>query len=104
MRIKEIRQEHHLKQREVAEALYIPVRTYQNYERGVNCPDVDMLILMADFYQVSIDELVGHESPLGHDVYSLAQDEQLLLRFYRSMSDDQKRNLVAYLKQLNLRR
>ena len=104
MRMREIRQQQNLKQREVAEALFIPLRTYQNYERGVNCPDIDMLVPLANFFRVSIDELVGHESPLGPDAYSLSSDEQALVRFYRSMTDDQKRDLVAYLKQLNHRR
>ena len=58
-RLKELRKERRLYQRELAELLGISVRGYQCYETGEHEPGVKKLIVLADYYQVSIDYLVG---------------------------------------------
>lgn len=58
-RLKELRKERRLYQRELAELLGISVRGYQCYETGEHEPGVKKLIALADNYQVSIDYLVG---------------------------------------------
>ncbi len=49
------------KQREAAEYLGVNIRTYQYYEEGKNEPSIPVLVQLADFFQVSLDELVGRE-------------------------------------------
>lgn len=97
MQMKEIRKRCNLKQRQVANALYIPLRTYQNYERGINSPDIAMLASIADLYHVSIDELVGHESPMGSDPYSLTETERDLICLFRRMPQVAQQDLVETL-------
>ena len=58
-RLKELRKERRLYQRELAELLAISVRGYQCYETGEHEPGVKKLIALADYYNVSIDYLVG---------------------------------------------
>ena len=53
------RKEFHLTQREVAEHANVGVRTYQEYEYGKVVPTATVLIAIANFYNVSIDYLVG---------------------------------------------
>lgn len=50
-----------LKQQEVADGLGISLRAYQYYERGEREPQASLLIRMADYFDVSLDELVGRE-------------------------------------------
>ena len=50
-----------LKQQEVADALEISLRAYRYYESGEREPQVSLLVRMADFFGVSLDELVGRE-------------------------------------------
>lgn len=46
-------------QKQIAEMLHIKQNTYAQYEIGVlNCP-VDVLMKLADFYGVSVDDLLG---------------------------------------------
>ena len=59
--LKSIRKESNKKQREAAEYLGINIRTYQNYEGGQSEPNIATLIKLADFFMVSLDELVGRE-------------------------------------------
>ena len=59
--IKRIRIEHNLRNCDVLAQLqlrgvYIARSTYSKIEIGLNNPTVDLLIALADFYQVSFDE------------------------------------------------
>lgn len=58
-RLQQLKQEHNLKQKDIAGAVKIPLRTYQRYEYGERQPTAEVLIALADFYDVSIDYLVG---------------------------------------------
>ena len=46
-------------QADVAEKLKITYQSYQAYERGVSVPTLQNFIKLADFYDVSLDYLVG---------------------------------------------
>ena len=58
-RIKDLREDRDLRQSDLAEATGIDQRTISNYETGKTNPDSDALIKLADFFNVSIDYLVG---------------------------------------------
>lgn len=56
-----LRKEKGLKQTEVAKAIGVGLRAYQHYEYGEREPQLSTLIKLADFYDISLDELVGRE-------------------------------------------
>ena len=58
-RLKELRRERKLKQRELAEAYGIQIRTYQDYEYGKCYPTALGLVFLADYFGVSLDYLMG---------------------------------------------
>ena len=58
-RVKALRKERGLKQAEMAEILGIKERSYQCYEYRERYPDFPGLIVLADFFNVSLDYLVG---------------------------------------------
>lgn len=58
-RIRLLRKERGFKQKELAEALGLAARSYQCYEYGERFPDFTGLIAIADFFDVSLDYLVG---------------------------------------------
>lgn len=53
-----LRKEKGLLQREVANYLQVTVATISNYEKGVHSPDLNTLIKLADFFDVSTDYLL----------------------------------------------
>lgn len=61
MKLKEIRKKFGFTQKQVAEKLDIPISTYNGYENEMFQPTVSTLIKLANFYNLSIDELVGRE-------------------------------------------
>ncbi len=58
-KIRDLREDHDLKQRELAAYLNCSQKTYSNYELGQRDIPTDVLIRLADFYQVSVDYLLG---------------------------------------------
>ena len=59
LRIKDLREDMDLRQSDLAAATGIDQRTISNYETGKTAPDAYALIKLADFFNVSIDYLVG---------------------------------------------
>ena len=54
----QLRKAKNLTQKDVAGGAGISWRAYQNYERGVQEPTLSTLVALADFFDISLDELV----------------------------------------------
>ena len=59
IRLRQLREEKHLTQREMGELLNVSMRQYIRYETGEQEPNLAGWIFLADFYDVSLDYLVG---------------------------------------------
>ena len=58
-KIRDLREDRDLKQRELAEYLNCSQRVYSNYELGQRDIPTDILIKLSKFYNVSVDYLLG---------------------------------------------
>ncbi len=58
-RIREIRENHFLTQQKVADLLHLAQRTYADYESGKTRIPIDNLLILARFYNVSMDYITG---------------------------------------------
>lgn len=61
-RIRDLREDHDLTQREMGEILSCSQRVYSNYERGDLDIPTQVLVKIADYYHVSVDYLLGRTS------------------------------------------
>lgn len=61
MRLKEIRESKGISQRQAALGLNLSPTVYNRYENGIREPPNALLPVMADFFGVTIDELLGRE-------------------------------------------
>lgn len=61
-RIRDLREDNDKKQVELAKYLNIDQSTYSDYENGKINISIDQLIKIADFYDVSLDYLVGRDN------------------------------------------
>ncbi len=59
MRIRDLREDSDLTQREIAEYLHIRQNTYSQYENGQRQLPIDVLIALAKYYHTSTDYLLG---------------------------------------------
>lgn len=58
-RIRQIRENHSLTQQKVADLLSVGQRTYADYESGKTRIPVDNLLILARYYDVSMDYITG---------------------------------------------
>lgn len=69
-RLKAIRSNSRMKLREVADYLGVSLRTYQGYEAGRSEPSLEKLIALADYFDVTLDYLMGRtDECTGRDGY-----------------------------------
>lgn len=61
MRLHELRKEKKFKQIEIANQINITQNCYSNYEKEKREPKIETLCKLADYYNVSLDYLVGRE-------------------------------------------
>lgn len=59
MRIKELREDSDLTQKEIADFLHIKQNTYSQYENGHRQLPIDFLIALAKYYKTSTDYILG---------------------------------------------
>ena len=61
MRLKELRKEKNLTQADIGKLINVAPNTYLNYEKELHEPPFDTLCKLADFYNVSLDYLIGRD-------------------------------------------
>ena len=59
MRIKDLREDNDITQKEIAEYLHVKQNTYSQYENGQRQLPIDALIALAKFYNTSTDYILG---------------------------------------------
>ena len=92
-RLKDLREDHDLTQSEVAQILGIRQSDYGKYERGINMMGVDKYIKLAEYYNVSVDYLLGlisRQRPLNEKIQSKLENEKLCNAFSEADPNIQK--------------
>ena len=100
-RIAELRKEKHLNQVGLAMKLNISQYMVSAYETGRHQPTTDMLIELADFFNVSIDYLVGKsEIRYCADILlnnGLSKKELELLNMFRTLKEEKQEQAIGVL-------
>lgn len=103
----ELRQDRKMTQEDLAKILYVTSGTISNYENGVHLPDIDKLLNLADFFDVTTDYLLGRcSSQLSPDVLDSVIMEGrtagALINDIRNISPERKQALNIVLKDMQL--
>lgn len=100
--LKNIREDRDLTQQEVADVLNIKVSAYGKYERGINMMGVDKYIILARFYDVSLDYLLGVTDRMKPLTPRRSEENRMeiasLYNAYKSADRDIKRVVNILLK------
>jgi transcriptional regulator with XRE-family HTH domain len=100
-KIYNLRTQNNIKQHDFADIIGVSKSTMSNYERNYSTPDIDTLIRIADYFNVSIDFILDHD--LRNDQkYSTSIDvaEEKEFTSTNKYSDDEKK-LLLYFNRLN---
>lgn len=102
MRLKELREERHLTQNDIAKEIKTSQTNIGRWEKELNEPAASFLIRLADFFQCSIDYLLGREDDLGNITIHtekpapLPPDTQELVNIYQALSPAHRSQILEY--------
>lgn len=92
--LKLLRQEYGISQQRLADALGISQPSINKYENHNIEPDIDILKRMADYFNTSIDYIVGYTDirrKIEHmEFHHLNQSESELIMRFRSLTPEEK--------------
>lgn len=92
--LKLLRQEKKISQQKLADALGLSQQSINHYENHKIEPDIGTLIKLADFFDTSIDYIVGHTEIVRRieptAAYHLNETEADLITRFRSLSPKQR--------------
>ena len=102
MRLRELRKQQKLSQNDVAKVLEYGYTTICNYEGGRNEPSIKDLIRLAQFFNVSVDYLIGANNTYREfdDNFTLNGDLRWFYEFYYNLPEITRFNIQVILKQL----
>lgn len=60
-RLQELRERHRMSRRTLSQLCGLSINMISMYERGEKSPSVDSLVQLADFFNVSVDSLLGRK-------------------------------------------
>ena len=94
MRIKQLRVSTKSKPEKLAEMLHISLQAYYKYENEVNEPNIDNLKILANYYNVSIDYLVGRDN--DKNATTNYGEKKELLKISEQLNDKNMAKLLVY--------
>ena len=78
-RLRELRTEKGISQRELARQVGLLPQTYSNYENGMREADYETVIMLADYFNVTTDYLLGRVEKPGESVGDDGDDVKVAL-------------------------
>ncbi len=104
-RLKELREKKKLSQQALAEHFHLTQQSIYKYEHGLAEPDLDTMMQIADFFDTSVDYLIGYSDiPLRYEAVlpeSLTHQEVCILTYYRNLSPHAQELLLLLIAESN---
>ncbi len=97
MNLKELRKKKGKTQQEVANDLHLSQTAYNYYELGKREPDYKTLIKMADYFETSLDNLLGHQTDYFY-LKDFPEYKKDLLRKVAALAQRECEKMDAYLE------
>jgi transcriptional regulator with XRE-family HTH domain len=103
-RLRELRKHHHYTQEYISSLLNIERPAYSNYECGKRTPPLELIIQLADLYQISLEDLLCNPdfsacaATNEFSLSSITKDEKILLRIYRMLSKEQRHEILHFMQ------
>lgn len=91
-RLRYLRENKNVSQKEVAKVIGVTRTAYVKYEKGVSAPPTPKLPPLADYFNVSIDYLLGHKKPTPNNEKNqtlfVSNEEKILLKNFKSLTKE----------------
>ena len=91
--LKDLRTKKGVYQKDVAKYLGVDRTTYVKYERGYSEPNLDTIKKLANYFDVTVDFLLGEENTLDSQFNEI---EFALYGEVKELTDEQKQDILDY--------
>ena len=102
LRIKELREEKNISQLELAKKLNLTQQSISLYEKGDREPSIDVLKSIANFFNVSLDYLLGKSDIRNYD----EDEKEFRFAFHKEtegMTDEEIKDALSFYKEMKNR-
>lgn len=99
----QLRKQNELSQEQVSQIIGVSKQAYGHYEREERELGYEMLCKLADYYGVTVDYLIGHESKAIMDRPDFAIAENFIREFGELFSDDTFQSYAKLYKLMDAR-
>ena len=99
-RIRDLREDADLTQKQVADSLYMHLTQYRRYETGEREIPLSVAIDLSQKYGVSVDYIAGISNSKNSSDQEFTPDEQKYIDRFRSLSDTQKGRVIERIDML----
>lgn len=100
-RLKELRNEKGVSQLKLAEHIKISQQAIAKWETEKSTPDPYTLCQLADFFNVTVDYLLGRTPSMVHEtITNYGQKNKELLDLYYQLNNDGKNKMIEYAQDL----
>ena len=99
-RIKQLRLEHDMSQRDLSEKIGCSQKSIDYWEKGAAEPTARFICALADCFECSADYLLGREDDFGNVsvVRELTERERIILQLYGKLSVERQQAAFDYLE------
>lgn len=96
--LRKLRMSKGVSQQALGDFLGMSQQAINRYERHKVEPDIYTLTLLADYFDTTVDYLIGHTPAEGCGEPELTKEEWALLRGYRQLSEGEKESIRLIIK------
>ncbi len=94
-----------ISQQQLADVIGVSQQSINKYENHMIEPDISTLMALADFFNTSVDYLIGH-TEIDHIIesvqhYDLNNEEVSLIDGYRKLAQEEKESIQLIIKNYN---
>lgn len=103
IRLKELREEFALTQTQLAKELNVTQNTISKWETNFNEPNIATLIILANFFHVTVDYLIAKDDTVitnEKEIETVTAEERELLKEIRSLTSAQQSRVLGYIEGL----
>lgn len=93
--LRKLRMSKGMSQQQLADVIGTSQQSINQYENHNVEPDIATLIRIADYFQITLDHLVGHEGSVSENAEDMEfnRDEMNLVLNYRQLSKEEKESI-----------
>ncbi len=94
--IRKFRKEHRLTQEQLAEVMGVTTGAVHKWESGLSVPDISLIVELADFFNTSVDVLLGYKMKDNHIKSTIDRMEEMCRNYDREALKEAEKLLKKY--------